>query len=50
MEYVSTSTKQTLQIAKEYAQNGELEFNDEIVYSGFNEFWDAFMRHEYDND
>ena len=39
-----------LESLKEYAKNGEMEFNDEIVYSGFNKFWEAFMRHEYDNN
>ena len=39
-----------LESLKEYAANGELDFKDEQVYSGFNQFWDAFMRHEYDNN
>ena len=38
-----------LECLKEYAKNGELEFNDEIIYNGFNEFWDAFMRYEHDS-
>lgn len=39
-----------LESLKEYASKGELDFKDDQVYWGFNQFWDAFMRHEYDND
>ena len=39
-----------LEKLKEYASKGELDFKDEQVYEGFNTFWDAFMRHEYDNN
>lgn len=39
-----------LESLKEAAINSELDFNDKQVYDGFNEFWEAFMRHEYDNN
>ena len=39
-----------LESLKEAAINSELDFNDQQVYDGFNEFWEAFMRHEYDNN
>ena len=35
---------------KEYAKNGELVFNDKIINDGFNTFWNAFMRKDYDNN
>ena len=43
-------TRHDLEKLKEYASKGELDFKDEQVYEGFNTFWDAFMRHEYDNN
>ena len=39
-----------LESLKEYASKGEMDFKDEQVYDGFNKFWDAFMRHDYDNN
>lgn len=47
LEYILRSELESL---KEYAINGELDFNDQQVYDGFNEFWEAFMRQEYDNN
>ena len=38
-----------LESLKEYANNCELDFKNETIYDGFNEFWEAFMRHEYDS-
>ena len=38
-----------LEYLKQYASNGELDFNDELIYNKFNEFWEAFMRREYDS-
>ena len=38
-----------LEALKEYANKEELDFKNNVIYDGFNEFWEAFMRHEYDN-
>ena len=46
LEYI---LEKELEALKEYALNGEIEFNDELIYEKFNEFWEAFMRREYDS-
>ena len=38
-----------LESLKEYAMNSELDFNDQLIYDKFNQFWEAFMRHEDDS-
>jgi len=49
-EEIDRILKYELENLKEYAKNGELVFNDKIIYDGFNEFWEAFMRKDYDNN
>ena len=49
-EEIEKILQSELESLKEYAKNGELVFNDKIINDGFNTFWNAFMRKDYDNN
>ena len=49
-EEIERILRSELECLKEYAKNGELVFNDQIINDGFNKFWNAFMGKNYDNN
>ena len=49
-EEIENILQSELESLKEYAKNGDLVFNDKIINDGFNTFWNAFMRKDYDNN
>ena len=49
-EEIEKILQSELESLKEHAKNGELVFNDQIINDGFNTFWNAFMRKDYDNN